>query len=130
MIYVGAYGILAKKKAINSILILANSLFCGSKVLFLGNCDIPEGLELVKLNYLLLNNSAYFPYKDVRFYYHKNIHKIKKLFNNFKFDIVVVYADNPEKIQMDIFKTVAYFSFGIGDLYTRSEIFDYYIPGI
>lgn len=129
VIYVGTYGILAEKKALNSILFLCNALKSGSKVLFVANADTEDGLSLIKLNYLNLNNTPYFPYKDVRFYYHRNIHKIIRVFDKTRFDIVVVYPDNAAKLQNYIFQQVAHVSFGISDLYARPEIFDYYIPG-
>lgn len=129
MVYVGTYNLLAEKKALNSIMFLANAIKSGNKILFVANGDTPEGADLLKLNYLNLNNAEYFPYKDVRFYYHRNIHKILYLFNKRKFDVVVVLPDNCAKLQNYIFRDIAYFSFGISDLYSRPEIFDYYIPG-
>lgn len=130
MIYVGTYNLLAEKKALNSISFLSNAVKSGSKILFVANGETPEGSDLLKLNYLNLNNTQYFPYKDVRFYYHRNIHKILHLFRMRRFDVVVVLPDNCAKLQNYVFKEVAYFSVGISDLYSRSEIFDYYIPGV
>lgn len=129
MVYVGTYNLLTEKKALNSILFLSNAIKSGNKVLFVANADTPEGADLLKLNYLNLNNTKYFPYKDIRFYHHKNVHKILNFFNRRRFDVVVVLPDNCYKLENYVFRKVAYFSFGIGDLYTRSEIFDYYVPG-
>jgi hypothetical protein len=112
--------------------LIYNSVVSNNSIFFISDLSTYEGQQLFKLNYLLnpsLVSLTNIQLGDINYYNHVNKNKFVNSTNK-KFDLVVVCANNTNRLPYGIFNNISKFVIGVVDINLRPDFFDFYLPPI